>query len=201
MANHLQRKPGWRIAGAVLYLAAVSACGPMVHVTVEREGSGPPTAEDEVGVVLRVRTDGVGVSITNRGASPIDVLWQKAVLVDTEGKASGVLPGMSSAWVVPDLPAGEDVSRIPPGATLDGIIIPTSRVTFDPYYGWLVQPLLPVECGPIRCTGYHELVGKTVRLSLPMRVHGEEQVFDLSYRIADTEKSMRGNRPVEATLQ
>src|SRR5262245_56126528 len=170
MATDLRRALGSRL-GAAMLCVVTAACSPMVHVTVERESAVAPAPEDEVNIALGVRDNGIALSITNVGASPVEVLWQKAVVVDTAGRASGVIHGdHTGAWAVPDLPAGEDISRIPPGSTLYDMLLPTDRVVFDKYYGWLVQPFLPVECGPIRCTGYHELVGQVVRLSLPMQV-------------------------------
>jgi hypothetical protein len=91
------------------------------------------------------------------------------------------------------------VSRIVPGAALHDIVLPASRVVYDRDDGWLVEPFLPIECGPIRCTGYHELVGRTTRLLLPLRVGGVEHVLDRTYRITDTVKSMRGGRLEDRT--
>jgi hypothetical protein len=61
------------------------------------------------------------------------------------------------------------------------------------------DPLLPVECGPLRCVGYHELVGKSVRLTLPMRVNGTVQAYEWTLRITDAVKSVRGGRPKRNT--
>jgi hypothetical protein len=174
----------------------------MVHITAESQGAAATAPDNQVNVVTRVRTDGIALSITNGGATPVDVLWQKSVLVDTEEQASSVVHGEGRAMAVTvRLSDGEDISRIPPGATLEDVIVPASRVVFDPYYGWVVEPLLKVECGPIRCTGYEELVGKSVRLILTMRVDGNERVMDRTYRITATDKSMRGSRGEDQTVQ
>ncbi len=171
----------------------------MVHVATEREGSGGAGPDDQVAVDLRLRTDVIEMTISNRGETPVDVLWDKASLVDTEGNTSGVVhSGAEGDWTTPDRPG--DVSRIGPHATLTDFIVPTRSVRFDPYYGWIVQPVLPVECGPIRCIGYHELVGKGVRLSLPMQVNGEERIFEWTLRITEAVKSTRGARPSDPNV-
>jgi len=51
------------------------------------------------------------------------------------------------------------------------------------------------ECGPLRCIGYHELVGKTVQLSLPIRVNGNDSIYQWTLRITEAIKSVRGGRP------
>jgi hypothetical protein len=135
----------------------------MVHIEAQREDVAAPAPEDEVNVGFGLRTDGIALAITNRGADPIDVLWQNSKLVDIAERESGVLHSEISSGGLPDARAGGDISTIPPSSTLSVMLIPADRIVFDSYYGWLVEPLLPVECGPVRCTGYHELVGHTVR--------------------------------------
>jgi hypothetical protein len=186
-------------ATAAALMVTVAACSPMVHVTTEREGAG--AAPDEpLQVDLRVLTDAMQVAITNRGAVPVDVLWYAASLVDTQGNASPVVhSGIDDQWAAPDVPG--DVSRIPPHGTLNVFIIPDRSVVFDRGSGWYAEPLLPVECGPLRCLGYHELVGKTVRFALPVRENGADRVLDSTLRITAAVKSMRGGRPPEQALQ
>jgi hypothetical protein len=167
----------------------------MVHVTTERDGVDSAAAE-QLQVDLHVRPDAMEVSITNRGEGAVDVLWSKATLVDVQGNASGVVRnGTEERWAAPDMPG--DVSRIPAHQSLNVFLVPAESVRFDKASGWWVEQLLPVECGPIRCVGYHELVGKTVRLTLPMQVNGAEQVFEWTLRITDSVKSVRGARPDE----
>lgn len=169
----------------------------MVHVVTEPDNSRGPGPNDPLTVDLGLRTDALEVSISNRGDAPVDVLWNKASLVDTEDKTYPVVhSGADRSWAVPDLPG--DVSRIPPHTTLNDFIIPTRSVGFDAAEGWIVEPLLPVECGPIRCIGYHELVGKTVRLNLTVQANGAERVFEWTLRITEAVKSMRGGRPYES---
>jgi hypothetical protein len=132
----------------------------MVHVAAHLDGPTGATLGDQLSVDLHLRADAIRVSITNLGEAPIDVLWGRASLVDTEGSVYGVVH--SGATGSPDPEPLGTISRIAPKATLDDFVVPTRSVRFDPRYGWLVEPLLPVECGPIRCVGYHELVGKTV---------------------------------------
>jgi hypothetical protein len=171
----------------------------MVHVATEPVGGDSSTPTDPVAVFLRLSTDALGVSIANRGDAPVDVLWDRATLVDTDGNASGVIHGAGiNAGAPSDLPG--DVSRVPPHSTLDDFLIPTRCVGFTPGEGWIVTSLLPVECGPIRCIGYHELVGKTVRLTLPMQVEGAEHTFDQTLRITEAVRSSRGNRPTDPNL-
>lgn len=202
MVGPRQSLSHWRITILLLCGVAVPACSPMVHVVAEHQTAAASAPDDRVGVVARVRTDGIVVSITNRSTTPIDVLWQKTVLVDTnDHSASVVHSGDRALSLDTTIDGAEDISRIPPGANLEEVVIPRLRVVFDPYYGWVVEPLLPVECGPVRCTGYHELVGKTVRLILTLRVDGEEQVVDRTYLITDTVKSMRGARAEDLTVQ
>ena len=171
----------------------------MVHVATERDGSGGSGVGEPLSVDLRLRTEAIEVAITNRGETPVDVLWDKASLVDTQGKASAVVRSSTGdQWAAPDVSG--DVSRIPPHGTLHVFIIPARSVSFERESGWIVDQVLPVECGPLRCTGYHELVGKTVSLRLPMQVNGVEQNFEWTLRITDAVKSFRGGRPQEPSL-
>lgn len=195
----LRRRTQRRLATAIVTcLLATSACSPMVHVTTEQESSadGP---DNPVQVDLRVHTDAMQIAITNRGEDPVDVLWYEASLVDTQGNTSPVVhSSIAEQWAAPDVSA--DVSRIPPHSTLAAFLIPDRSVIFEPGSGWYAEPLLPVECGPLRCIGYHELVGQTVRLTLPMRVNGADRVMQWTLRITDAVKSVRGGRPQEPPL-
>ena len=188
----------WAMTLAALGLT-FAGCGPMVHVATEHECSGCTEINDRVTIALQLRVDALGISITNLGDTAIDVLWDRAVLVDVDGNASAVVHGdPGEAWAAAD--ASGDVSRIPPHSTLDDFVIPIRDVTFDPREGWFVGPLLPVECGPIRCLGYHELVGKTLRLTLALQVEGGERVVEWTLRITDAVKSVRGARPSDPNL-
>jgi hypothetical protein len=91
-------------------------------------------------------------------------------------------------------------TRLGPYATLDDFLVSTRCVTFAPVSGWEVVPLLPVECGPVKCLGYHELVGKTVHLRLAFDVDGTERDFAWTLRITRTVKSVRGARPSDPDL-
>jgi hypothetical protein len=170
----------------------------MVHVAARCDGPIGATPDDHLSVDLQLRVDAIRISIANLGEAPVDVLWDEASLVDTEGNVYGVIHGGAEGPPEADPPG--NVSRIGPKATLDAFVIPTRSVRFDPRYGWVVEPLLPVECGPIRCTGYHQLVGKTVLLSLPMRVNGAERVLDWSFLITEAVRSSRGSRPDDPAL-
>ena len=171
----------------------------MVHVATEPIGAGGPGPDDQLRIELHLRTDALEVSITNLGETPVDVLWDKASLVDTQGQASAVVHSAAGGkWAAADLPG--DVSRIPPHATLDDFLVPTRDVGFVPNEGWNIDSLLPVECGPMRCIGYHELVGQTVRLSLTVQVQGAERTFEWTLRITQAVRSVRGNRPKDPNL-
>ncbi len=190
-----------RTAAAIVSLVVVSACSPMVHVTTEPEPTTGAAAPDQLRVNSRVRTEAMEVALSNLGDAPIDVLWSGASLVDTQGNSSPVVhSAIGTQWTPPDVSG--DVSRIPPHATLEVFLIPDRSVIFERNgAGWYAEPLLPVECGPLRCIGYHELVGKTVRLTLPYRINGADQTFDSTLRITEAFKSMRGGRPSEPALQ
>jgi len=195
-----RRRPAYRVAtaAAVTCLLTIAACSPMVHVTTECESTGG-VPDDPLRVDLRVLTDALQAAITNRGDVPVDVLWYEASMVDTQGNSSLVVhSSLDEQWAAPDVPG--DVSRIPPNSTLSVFLIPERSVIFDRGSGWYAAPLLPVECGPLRCTGYHELVGRTVQLTLPVRVNGAELVFEWTLRITDAVKSVRGARPPEQPL-
>src|SRR5262245_29309892 len=196
----LRRRTERRLAAAaVLCLLATSACSPMVHVTTAQESTGDAIPGNPVQVDLRVLTDALEVAISNRGEVPVDVLWDEAVMVDTEGNTSPVVhSNIAEQWAAPDVSG--DVSRIPPHAMLTAFLIPDRSVIFERGSGWYAQPLLPVECGPLRCIGYHELVGRTVQLTLPMRVNGADRVMQWTLRITDAIKSVRGARPPEMPL-
>jgi hypothetical protein len=171
----------------------------MVHVATQCEGCGAPGPDDPIDIGLRLRTDAIEITISNRGETPVDVLWDRASLVDTAGDTWGVVrSGAAGGSPTPDVPG--NVTRIPAHASLTDYLLPTRSVRFDAYYGWIVEPVLPVECGPIRCVGYHELVGKSVRLTLPVQVNGEERVFEWTLRITETVKSTRGARPSDPNL-
>jgi hypothetical protein len=173
----------------------------MVHVVTDLASTRGNSAADQVQVALRVRTDAVEMAITNGGDAPVDILWDQAMLVDTQGNASSVVLGCCGAerWTVPDTPG--DVSRLAPHDRFHVFMIPARNVMFDPESaGWYADPLLPVECGPIRCVGYHELVDKSVRLTLPMRVNGTVQAYEWTLRIISAVKSVRGGRPQESPL-
>jgi hypothetical protein len=170
----------------------------MVHVAAQRDGPAGATLDGQLSVDLHLRTDAIWISIANLGETPIDVLWGKASLVDTAGNVYGVVHSAAEGSPAPDPPGHS--SRIAPKATLDAFVIPTRCVRFDARYGWVVEPLLPVECGPIRCVGYHELVGKTIRVSLPMQVSGTERAFDWSFLITNAVRSSRGTRPEDPAL-
>jgi hypothetical protein len=190
---------GLPIAAAVLCIVSVAGCGPMVQVATEPVGAGGAGPAEQLAVNLRLRTDAIEASISNLGEAPVDVLWDKATLVDTDDKTSGVVHSAAvSTGATSDLPG--DVSRILPHATLTDFLIPARCVGFTPGEGWIVAPLLPVECGPIRCVGYHELVGKTVRLGLTMQVQGVERTFEWTLRITEAVRSVRGARPNDPNL-
>ena len=188
------------IAAVVLTSAVVAGCSPMVHIAAAPETAAGADPDDPVGIVLRLRPEAVEVTIANRGESPVDVLWDRALLVDTAGRSSRVVrSSIGPKWGATD--RSGDVSRIPAHSTLTDVIIPSNGVEFDPASGWVVQPFLPVECGPIRCTGYHDLVGRTVHLSVVTQADGTERVTESTYRITSAVKSMRGARPDEAQPQ
>ena len=190
---------GWTVGAAVLWIVTASACGSKVHVATERGGSAATGANDPVSADLILSSDALELSINNRGETPVDVVWCKASLVDTAGQAFPVVRGGSASQ---EAAAGvsNDVSRIQPHVTLHEFVIPTRSITFDKAEGWIVTPLLPVECGPLRCVGYHELVGKTVELKLPMVVDGTERTFDWPLRITQAVRSSRGTRPSDPKL-
>ena len=170
-----------------------------MHVATQRGGSAGASPSDPVSADLTLGTDAIEVAITNRGETPLDVQWSKATLVDTGGKAFGIVrSGAVDDGAGPGLSG--DVSRIPPHGTLHDFIIPTRSLTFDKAEGWIVTPLLPVECGPLRCIGYHELVGKTVELKLPIVVDGTERMFDWTLQVTEAVRSSRGTRPSDPNL-
>lgn len=169
----------------------------MVHVATESTIDVDPG--NQITVRAWLRTDAIEVSIVNGGSSPIDVLWDKASIVDLDGSVSAVVHnGLKEAGPPSDLPG--DVSRIAPSSVLNDLIVPAEKFGFDKDYGWLVEPLLPIECGPLRCVGYHELVGKSVGLRLVMQVDGAEYVYESTLRITNAVRSSRGTRPDDPNL-
>jgi hypothetical protein len=183
----------------ILCLISALGCGSMVHVATDVDRSEGPKPEDPVAVDLYLRTDAMGLSITNRTDTPITVLWDKALIVDTDGNTFGVVHRQTPPnFAISDV-AGSG-TRLAPYATLDDFIVPARCVTFAPASGWDVVPLLLVECGPVKCIGYHELVGKTVHLRLAFDVNGSERDFAWTLRITRTVKSVRGARPSDPEL-
>lgn len=183
-------------------LAALSllafACAPMVHIRTEPIATEGLQAEDPFHFELVVYNDSVGLTLTNQDTHAIEILWQKTSLIGVDGTAFDVMhDGGRGIWAARDFP-GEDVSRIPPNSTLRELIIPKRSVGFEAgpmRSGWVVASYLPVECGPVRCTGYKDLPGETVRLNLTVRTRGNERVFDWSFRIKTAFVSTRGARP------
>ena len=183
----------YRIGFIALSLLA-SGCAPMVHIRTERIATEGIEANDPFHFELVVYTDSIGFTLTNQDTEPIEILWQKTSLVGVDGTTFDVMhDGGRGVWAARDFP-GEDISRIPPKATLREQIIPKRSVGFEAgpmRSGWVVASYLPVECGPVRCTGYKDLPGKTVRLNMTVRTRGNERVFDWTFRIESAFVSTR----------
>ena len=180
-------------------LMSVAGCGTMAHVATEPVGDSGITAADPLAVQLRLSVEALELTIINRGTTPLEVLWDKSSVVSTDGRPSAIVHSEGSAWDSPDANAFT-VSRIMPYMPLHTFLVPMRDVSYTPGEGWLVSPMLPVECGPMRCVGYHELVGQTVHLTLVMRIDGAERTFEWTLRITRAERSVRGNRPKDPDL-
>lgn len=181
----------------MLALLGAAACGTKVHVATEPVDDAGAAPGDPVAVSLTLGVDALRVAITNRSGAPVEVLWDRAVLVGTDGRASALVHVDNGGYGAE--PNGA-AARILPNVTLEAFVLPTRDVTYSPDAGWEIAPLLPVECGPMRCIGYHELVGKTVRLTLVVRDDGGEHAIERSLRITDAVRSVRGNRPTDPNL-
>lgn len=183
-------------AALLLCSLTVSACRPLVHVATQLEN--PVTPDDGFTADFQVSCGTIDISITNTNNKPIEVLWQKASIVDPDGNSWPVMHGGGrSTWSAKDF-TDDDVTRIPPHSTLSDWIAPRQNVRFDD--GWYIRPFIRVECGAAHCPGYESLVGKTIRLNMTLWVLGEERDFDWTFRITKAVESVRGARPTDPDL-
>lgn len=186
--SHLARAATFLLLGV-----ALSACGRMVHIATQLQNPDLVQPDDGFTATFKVGTRVIEISIENTSSEPIEVIWQKSSIVDTNGDSWDVMrSGGRGAWAARDF-TGEDITRIPPHSTMKEWVAPRDKVTLDG--NWSIRPYIPVECGPARCTGYKELVGKTVRLNMTLRLHGQDRDFDWRFLITRAVDSVRGVRP------
>lgn len=178
---------------------AATACGTRIHIATEPVGEGGPAATDPLSVQLRLSPAALEVVMSNLGTEPVDVHWDRSSIVDIDGTASALVHSESGAFPAEGL--GVAVSRILPLTTLDAYVLPMRHVSFTPGGRWVAAPMLPIECGPLRCVGYRDLVGKTLRLSLATRTGGADHVYEWTLRITRTVLSIHGTRPTDPDLR
>jgi hypothetical protein len=170
------------LASLGLYIAA---CGVVLHLKIVPDQGDFDTEKYGFASKFDVGTEAVTMTLTNLSDEPIEVLWHKTTLVDTEGNALDVMHGGGRTTIAAKNIGGADVSRIPPGAKLTELVVPKNRVEFSGGNGWIAAPFIEVECGPVRCTGLDGLAGKYARLNATLRLKGEERTFDWRFRIAE----------------
>lgn len=181
-------------AAAVLVAVLVCGCGPRVDLRSSTTRIPPEAQDDPFVVSVQIVAAGFAVSLTNRSDAPIEALWHKASIVDSDGIALEIArDGGRSAGSARDL-SGDDVSVIPARSTFVEYVQAKKRISFSPGAGWDTRPLISIECGPVRCVGFEELVGRQYRLSLPIRAGGREQLFEWTVRITDAIYSTRATR-------
>lgn len=191
--RHRTVSPPFAILATFLCGFLASACAPRVHLATVLENPDVVTSDDGFTVTFWVQMDAIDVSIANVSSEPIEVIWQKASIVDTAGNAWDVMRGGGrGALAARDL-TGDDISLIPPRAMMHESISPRRMVTYS--NGWVRQPFLPIRCGRGRCTIDGDLVGQTVRLNLTLLLRGKERTFDWRFFITKAVKSIRGTRP------
>ena len=158
----------WRSGAAMLCCALLAAgCAPRVHIATQLELPDPVTPESGITADLRVSPDSIAMALTNVGSEPVEVLWQKTVMVDSAGHPWEVEHGTGRGTFAALTFSADDVSVIAPGDRFREVIRPRRRA--DVAATSEVAPFTPIECGPVRCVGYETLLDKTVRLAMTRR--------------------------------
>lgn len=175
-----------------------AACAPRVHIATQLEPPDPAIPEIGITADLRVSPDSIAMTLTNVGSQPIEVLWEKTVMVDPAGHPWAVDHGSGRGTFAVLTFTGDDVSTLAPGDTLREVIRPRGRA--DVTATAEVAPFTPIECGPVRCSGHETLLDKTVKLEMTVRRAGVERQLDWRFRITRVVTSVRGDRPTAPDL-
>ena len=109
--------------------------------------------------------------ITNKRASPIEIIWDHASIVDLKGQAHRVLHA-GLRYMQRDQPMPPTV--IPPNAKMSEGVIPSDYVSYESN-NWQVKPFLAILLGGD---------GRTFSLFLPMKINGVTKNYNLVFKIA-----------------
>lgn len=108
-------------------------------------------------------------SLTNKMTNSIKIIWDEASFVDADNLVSKVVhKGVRFMDATNSLPA----TTIPSGASISELIAPTNRIKYSD--GWYQQSIISSNK-----SDDHNVVGKTVKILLPIEVNGvvNEYVF------------------------
>jgi hypothetical protein len=156
-----------KVARVALQVADTSTTKPRFTLRIVKPQSRPDlTMEDErVELRLVVVEQGLQIVLRNKGNVPILLDWNSASFVDFEGKAFRVI---HSGVKLVDRDSPQVPSVIPPGASIEDMVVSFDRIRNDPPVGLHVRPFL----------GYGDaaamaLKGRTFGLLLPLVVEGK----------------------------
>lgn len=177
----LTRRQGapWCILVAATSLSAGCAAHPRFEISLVEPTRSRDLSyrDDAIAVQFVVTPDALGFSLKNVTSGTIRIPWDDVALVSVAGEAETVAH-KGRIPINSDLPQAPTV--IPAGSTARDDIIPWSHIEAGE-----VQDggILPVECGPVRCTGCEELRGAIFRLHMPLEIDGSRRPYSFKFRI------------------
>jgi hypothetical protein len=119
----------------------------------------------------------LGFTLRNKSDEPIEIYWDKASYVDTNGNSHRVIhKGVKLA----DRDAPQATTMIPPSAKWDDFVVPSDSVEWlSIIHDWTNHPMLPPTQRAIT------VKGKTFSLFLPVSIGGKQKNLMFTFEIAD----------------
>jgi hypothetical protein len=119
--------------------------------------------------------------IKNNSKSTIRIIWNDAAYVNANGSTDRI---MHLGVKYTDRNESQPPTSIPSGAYIEDVIIPTSVVSYEPYFGWTEGNLFGVSKHKRVAKGQLEnTYGKKVKVLLPIEKDGIITDYEFSFTV------------------
>ena len=138
-------------------------------------------------------------SLVNKTNHSLKIIWDEAVFVDPLGSSGRV---SHSGVKYTDVEKPQSPTVVPRGAYVKDIVLPTSRVQYGSYSGWIVSPLLPsVSYGDadVFKEQVEQLAGQSMRVLLPIEIQGVVNEYTFAFEIVEASVEIGENTATGAS--
>ncbi len=154
---------------------------------VKPESADMKWEDDKISLSFLIGDKEVSFKVKNKTNEVMKIIWDEATLVQF-GKAIKV---MHAGVKYTDRNSSQPASTIPPGASIDDLIMPTDNVYFSSgkYGGWREQDLFPTQ--DMNEAKYKQSIldskGQKFSVYLPIQYQGKTIDYTFEFEITDVQ--------------